>query len=409
MGIGVEIDRPAVGTPPVTPATELNWLHKDRLGSPIGLTALDGTFREKLAYDAWGKRRTTNGAPIGTPATPTPDSIDGITDNRGFTGHEMLDQLDLVHMNGRIYDPLIGRFLSADPILQDSMNGQSYNRYSYVMNNPTNLTDPTGFAALSLCASIGCASSGSGYTPDENAAEANRPDKGRGAVVEKKDTDLGDKVDAKGGGATIGPVLPTPAQLTIEQMKAQGGFGWLGAYLFEGVSKFAGTTGITTNQGIPYDYLANTFGCTSATCKDEARLNVIMLMTGFIGKPVQAINAVKGELAGAKGVGEAYNVANATKLADQLTLQSAKSPFTTAGTLTQDAINGSKVVPGLEAGMLNNPAIPSGFGKYTTDTFRSPAGDFQMHFYKNPTTGETFYGLDYKAIFNSMSGVPKKP
>jgi hypothetical protein len=50
-------------------------------------------------------------------------------------------------MNGRIYDPLIGRFLSADPILQDPMNGQSYNRYSYVMNNPTNLTDPTGFAA----------------------------------------------------------------------------------------------------------------------------------------------------------------------------------------------------------------------------------------------------------------------
>ncbi len=59
--------------------------------------------------------------------------------------------------------------------------------------------------------------------------------------------------------------------------------------------------------------------------------------------------------------------------------------------------------------MLNNPAIPKGFGKYTTDTFRSSAGDFQMHFYKNPTTGEVFYGLDYKAIFNNMSGAPKKP
>jgi len=110
---------------------------------------------------------------------------------------------------------------------------------------------------------------------------------------------------------------------------------------------------------------------------------------------------------GAKRVGEAYNVANATKLADQLTLQSAKSPFTAAGTLTQDAINSSQVIRGLEAGRLNNPAIPSGFGKYRTDTFRSPAGDFQMHFYKNPTTGEAFYGLDYRAIFNSMSGVPK--
>ena len=59
----------------------------------------------------------------------------------------MLDQLDLVHMNGRVYDPLVGRFLSADPLLQDPQNGQSYNRYSYVMNNPTNMTDPTGFAS----------------------------------------------------------------------------------------------------------------------------------------------------------------------------------------------------------------------------------------------------------------------
>ncbi|MFN7475750.1 MAG: RHS repeat-associated core domain-containing protein, partial [Burkholderiales bacterium] len=147
MGIGVEIDRPATGSPAVTPPNELNWLHKDRLGSPIAISGETGTLRERLAYDAWGKRRTTNGATTGTPATPTPDTIDGVVDNRGFTGHEMLDQLDLVHMNGRIYDPLIGRFLSADPILQDPMNGQSYNRYSYVMNNPTNLTDPTGFAA----------------------------------------------------------------------------------------------------------------------------------------------------------------------------------------------------------------------------------------------------------------------
>jgi RHS repeat-associated protein len=57
----------------------------------------------------------------------------------------MLDALDLVHMNGRVYDPLVGRFVSADPFIQDPTNGQGYNRYSYVLNNPTNLTDPTGF------------------------------------------------------------------------------------------------------------------------------------------------------------------------------------------------------------------------------------------------------------------------
>ena len=74
------------------------------------------------------------------------------------------------------------------------------------------------------------------------------------------------------------------------------------------------------------------------------------------------------------------------------------------GMLTQDAINGARAIERLGPGQLSNPAIPSGFGKYTTETFQSPAGNFQTHFYMNPTSGEIFYGLDYKAIFNNMSG-----
>ncbi len=50
-----------------------------------------------------------------------------------------------VHMNGRIYDPLLGRFLSADLVVQAPGSLQSYNRYSYVMNNPLTLVDPSGF------------------------------------------------------------------------------------------------------------------------------------------------------------------------------------------------------------------------------------------------------------------------
>jgi RHS repeat-associated protein len=65
---------------------------------------------------------------------------------RGFTGHEHLAELGLIHMNGRIYDPVIGRFLQADPIIQAPHNAQSHNRYSYVMNNPLSLTDPSGFS-----------------------------------------------------------------------------------------------------------------------------------------------------------------------------------------------------------------------------------------------------------------------
>jgi RHS repeat-associated protein len=60
--------------------------------------------------------------------------------------HEHLDEMGVVHMNGRIYDPLIGRFMSADPFIQAPGLLQSYNRYAYVMNNPLNLTDPSGFS-----------------------------------------------------------------------------------------------------------------------------------------------------------------------------------------------------------------------------------------------------------------------
>ena len=65
--------------------------------------------------------------------------------NRGFTGHEHLDEVGLIHMNGRVYDPEIGRFLSADPFVQAPDDTQSLNRYTYVKNNPLSYTDPSGF------------------------------------------------------------------------------------------------------------------------------------------------------------------------------------------------------------------------------------------------------------------------
>jgi len=74
---------------------------------------------------------------------------------RGFTGHEQLDPVGLVHMNGRVYDPELGRFLSADPHIQDVTNGQALNRYSYVLNNPLSFTDPSGFFFQSLFKAIG--------------------------------------------------------------------------------------------------------------------------------------------------------------------------------------------------------------------------------------------------------------
>jgi len=64
--------------------------------------------------------------------------------SRGFTSHEWLPWFNLYNMNGRLYDPVVGRFLSADPFVQAPDLTQSFNRYSYCLNNPLKYYDPTG-------------------------------------------------------------------------------------------------------------------------------------------------------------------------------------------------------------------------------------------------------------------------
>ncbi len=124
------------------PATTNSYFHQDHLGSIAAITSETGAVTERLAYDPWGKRRFIATVP-GT--SDTQDAIVGNMTDRGYTMHEHLDEIGVVHMNGRIYDPLIGRFMSADPIIQDPENLKSFNRYSYVWNNPLKNFDPTGF------------------------------------------------------------------------------------------------------------------------------------------------------------------------------------------------------------------------------------------------------------------------
>jgi RHS repeat-associated protein len=95
----------------------------------------------------------------------------------------------------------------------------------------------------------------------------------------------------------------------------------------------------------------------------------------------------------------ASNAVNGVRLAQQL---SAESMFNPAGGLSQEALNGATQI--IDAGKLGNPAIPSGFAKYTTDLFNTPIGPGQVHFYMNPGTGEVYYGLDYKFIMQSGIG-----
>ena len=89
----------------------------------------DGERHYEASYDAWGRQTVT---------------LDEIGLYRGFTGHENIGRTELVHMDGRVYDSSIGRFLSPDNYVQLPENSQSYNRYSSCINNPLKYTDPTG-------------------------------------------------------------------------------------------------------------------------------------------------------------------------------------------------------------------------------------------------------------------------
>jgi RHS repeat-associated protein len=125
---------------------KVEYWHEDHLGSLAATTDHQGNVTARYAYDPFGKRRYSDGRydAAGNLVVDWSPNVNNGTD-RGFTGHEHLDDIGLVHMNGRIYDPLIGRFMSADPHVTKPDVLQNYDRYSYVLNNPLNATDPTGF------------------------------------------------------------------------------------------------------------------------------------------------------------------------------------------------------------------------------------------------------------------------
>ena len=96
-----------------------------------GMDWYNGDGQEVFAatYDPWGRQTVTR---------------NDISFYRGYCGHEMITEFSLINMNGRIYDPVLGRFISPDNYVQEPENPQNYNRYSYCMNNPVKYTDPSG-------------------------------------------------------------------------------------------------------------------------------------------------------------------------------------------------------------------------------------------------------------------------
>jgi RHS repeat-associated protein len=128
-----------------TGSPTISYLHEDPLGSTTTITSgVDSAGYTRTSFEPFGSRVERSSPPMSRLTNDVP----AIT--LGFTGHEQEDDLDLINMKGRIYDPTTMRFLSADRLDVRPLKSQGLNRYSYVSNSPLRWIDPTGFQQMEL-------------------------------------------------------------------------------------------------------------------------------------------------------------------------------------------------------------------------------------------------------------------
>src|SRR6202012_2800685 len=121
--------------------TAMRYFVLDHLSSVAVVTNETGSAVERDAYGAWGDRRNLDGSGVSNCSLTSQTT-------RGYTNQEQIDAVCLVNMNARMYDAVLGRFMSPDPTVEAPYNLQDLNRYSYVGNNPFSFTDPSGLCFL---------------------------------------------------------------------------------------------------------------------------------------------------------------------------------------------------------------------------------------------------------------------
>jgi len=140
------------------------YLARDFQGSVMAIYDENAKVVERRLFDPWGnivKVQDINGN------ITEGENAKLIFLDRGYTGHEHFTEVGIIHMNGRIYDPMLKQFLSPDNFIQDPENSQSYNRYGYAWNNPLLYTDPSGEIfqiGIGLAIGIGAAIGALSYT-----------------------------------------------------------------------------------------------------------------------------------------------------------------------------------------------------------------------------------------------------
>jgi RHS repeat-associated protein len=128
-----------------------DYLLRDSLGSIDTIASETGQLKSRQSFNAHGQRRQAAQAGITNSwnafSLLQAALFNTSTTTQGYTGHEQLDGVGLVHMNARLYDPELGRFIQADDYVEPEAT-QGLNRYSYVLNNPMSATDPSGNFSL---------------------------------------------------------------------------------------------------------------------------------------------------------------------------------------------------------------------------------------------------------------------
>ncbi len=117
----------------------INYIGTDYLGSYNVVFDPSANILNELSFDAWGRLRYNSGASINY------NSIQYLMFDRGYTGHEYLQEFQLINMNGRMYDPFIGQMLSPDNFNVAPLSSIGLNRFAYALNNPMKYTDPSGY------------------------------------------------------------------------------------------------------------------------------------------------------------------------------------------------------------------------------------------------------------------------
>jgi RHS repeat-associated protein len=139
---------------------EVLYFHDSNLGTLDMISGENGKVIARMAFDPFGKRLDfTN---LGANISNAPADV-----RLGFTSLSHDDDLGLINMLGRIYDPVIGRFLTGDPFINKPTDSESYNHYSYALNNSLRHRDPSGFQSYDVVTSAETTDRGftmTGYT-----------------------------------------------------------------------------------------------------------------------------------------------------------------------------------------------------------------------------------------------------